>query len=894
MFLGGPRPDRGLDPFAQLGIVAGDRAARVVATGRSPVALGVVALDLLLAVDRRRACCASGSGSGPGRLVHWSAYARWPLAVLHRDHGRHAMRTATVDARDRRRLRAIGGRRRHRGWRVTAGTPNRGAAPQVVLAARDGSDATPAGGARRDDRLTDRVSSPDPSTGVGRRTLRGPPSPARARCRCCGNGAGHPGVAGGAGLLGRGGAASRSARKWASVADQRGDGGDAVVLGRTGAEGEPLSAKDRVLMTARPHLVLEAPSWRPTPSGHGGSCCTSARSTGTRSTRRAGGGGAACRSAARAPRGSPWTSSCTPRTYVAGEESAAVHCVERGRSPADHDAAAAVRARRRRPADARAERREPRPRGADRTVRVTAWYREAGRGETRGTALFTVSGAPQSGVVELELGHEHRRGRGRRRRRGAGGPVLLGGYFGGWVAGAEALARATRSDRAPAGRGAPSGAASSRSSTSARAASASRPRSSTTWPARAPPNAARACSACGPSPTRRHGIATAMPATTTSAGSPAGRETLTGRGACRHPDGAVGLVRSALRVFDAEFARHQRNRRCITQRAPHGAPPDVGERLGAAVPARISSWASTASVCDGYGICAELLPEMIELDDWGYPIISPWPVPPFLEDHARRAVDTCPVLALRLIAVPRARSMRRKGRDGRRQADAVRVLVAEDDEGLRDVLVLGLADAGYHVDAVDRGDDAIDQLKWYEYDVAVIDWRMPGAEGIDVVALGTPPRPPDGAPDADRPRHAGRPDPGPRHRAPTTTSSSPSTSGSCSPASERSSDVRAASTRRSSSAGRLTLDPVTRQVSVDGARGVADRHRVPDPRAAAAPLAGRRRSQGDRRACLGRRDRSARLERHRRPAEPAAGEAAGRRRPDRDRARRGVPAGGLA
>jgi two-component system copper resistance phosphate regulon response regulator CusR len=64
----------------------------------------------------------------------------------------------------------------------------------------------------------------------------------------------------------------------------------------------------------------------------------------------------------------------------------------------------------------------------------------------------------------------------------------------------------------------------------------------------------------------------------------------------------------------------------------------------------------------------------------------------------------------------------------------MRVLVAEDDEGLREVLVLGLSEAGYHVDAVERGDDAIEQLRWYEYDVAVIDWRMPGAEGIDVVA----------------------------------------------------------------------------------------------------------------------------------------------------------------
>ncbi len=63
----------------------------------------------------------------------------------------------------------------------------------------------------------------------------------------------------------------------------------------------------------------------------------------------------------------------------------------------------------------------------------------------------------------------------------------------------------------------------------------------------------------------------------------------------------------------------------------------------------------------------------------------------------------------------------------------MRILVAEDDAGLRELLVMGLEQAGYHVDAVGRGDDAIDQLTWYEYDVAVLDWRMPGAEGIDVV-----------------------------------------------------------------------------------------------------------------------------------------------------------------
>ena len=53
-------------------------------------------------------------------------------------------------------------------------------------------------------------------------------------------------------------------------------------------------------------------------------------------------------------------------------------------------------------------------------------------------------------------------------------------------------------------------------------------------------------------------------------------------------------------------------------------------------------------VCDGHGLCAELFPEWIVLDDWGYPIISAEPVPRSLEQHARRAIDACPVLALKL------------------------------------------------------------------------------------------------------------------------------------------------------------------------------------------------------------------------------------------------------
>jgi ferredoxin len=52
--------------------------------------------------------------------------------------------------------------------------------------------------------------------------------------------------------------------------------------------------------------------------------------------------------------------------------------------------------------------------------------------------------------------------------------------------------------------------------------------------------------------------------------------------------------------------------------------------------------------CDGHGLCAELLPEAIVLDDWGYPILSGDPIPPHLLAHARRAVAACPTLALML------------------------------------------------------------------------------------------------------------------------------------------------------------------------------------------------------------------------------------------------------
>jgi len=63
----------------------------------------------------------------------------------------------------------------------------------------------------------------------------------------------------------------------------------------------------------------------------------------------------------------------------------------------------------------------------------------------------------------------------------------------------------------------------------------------------------------------------------------------------------------------------------------------------------------------------------------------------------------------------------------------MRVLVAEDDNSLRSVLKRGLREHGYVVDAVVDGADALSYLRSYSYEVVVLDWRMPGATGIEVL-----------------------------------------------------------------------------------------------------------------------------------------------------------------
>jgi ferredoxin len=57
--------------------------------------------------------------------------------------------------------------------------------------------------------------------------------------------------------------------------------------------------------------------------------------------------------------------------------------------------------------------------------------------------------------------------------------------------------------------------------------------------------------------------------------------------------------------------------------------------------------------CSGHGVCAELMPELITLDEWGYPVLAgDGTVPPSLMREARRAITDCPALALTLLSIP--------------------------------------------------------------------------------------------------------------------------------------------------------------------------------------------------------------------------------------------------
>jgi len=364
------------------------------------------------------------------------------------------------------------------------------------------------------------------------------------------------------GLRGRGGAAFPVARKWRSVAAQAG----APVVLVNGAEGEPYSRKDQLLMELRPHLVLDGAYTAARVTGadevvlyigaeHGAALAAMQRALAERSD---------------AERRLTRTASA-PVRYVSGEESAAVHFVNEGTAlPVTVPP---------RPYERGIGGRPTLVQNVETLAHVAliarngdAWYRSLGVDGSGGTLLVTLSGAVRD-IAVREVCQGSTVGDAVVAAGGATSHVagvLLGGYFGSWMHPDEAWATIL-DDASMRARGrslgcgvigllpqdrcgvlATSGVMSYLAHESARQ--------------------------CGPCV---FGLRAIAAATGRIAALGAARDDLrrierwsaqlTGRGACHHPDGAATFLLSALRVFGTEFALHQHQRRCSVQRATAAA-----------------------------------------------------------------------------------------------------------------------------------------------------------------------------------------------------------------------------------------------------------------------------------------------------------------------------------
>jgi NADH:ubiquinone oxidoreductase subunit F (NADH-binding) len=355
-------------------------------------------------------------------------------------------------------------------------------------------------------------------------------------------------------LRGKGGAAFPVASKWRAVASQR--AGTPVVVAN-GGEGEPLSRKDRMLMEQRPHLVIDGALLAADTVGaadvvlfvgadHTGAIQAMHRATTERP--------AAERARLRLI--------SVPVRYVSGEETAAVHFINAGIAlPTSIPP---------RPYERGVDGRPTLVQNVETLAHVARiarfgdeWFRSLGQSKGSGTTLVTVGGAvPQTVLIEIPAGLALAEA-----VNAAGGltsdcdAVLLGGYFGGWVESTAAWALPL--DAAPLHRlGYSLGCGVIAALPSGRCGVVETARILAYL-------AHESARQCGPCTFGLRAIAAASGRVSGLVATPGDLERierwaglLAGRGACRHPDGAAGLLASALRVFGAEFRLHDSEHRC--------------------------------------------------------------------------------------------------------------------------------------------------------------------------------------------------------------------------------------------------------------------------------------------------------------------------------------------
>lgn len=373
-----------------------------------------------------------------------------------------------------------------------------------------------------------------------------------------------------AGLRGRGGAAFPSVVKLRAVARRRGR--RALVV--NGAEGEPMSAKDRVLLELAPHLVLDGALLAADAVGARDVVVAVKRSAWSVNE-------ALSRALAERRDAGRVRVEGVAGGYVASEESALLHGLNGGPAkptvvpPRPHERGLGGRATLVANVETLAHVALIARRGA-------SWFREVGTEGHTGSALVTLGGAvPRPGVHEVALGTPIARAIAAGGSAPAARAVLVGGYYGAWLTG-DALATTGLDDASLRPRGASLGAGVIVSLPEEACAVAEVARV-VDW--LADENAGQ----CGPCV---HGLDAIAGALVEIADGVADRDAtrrlerwcgqVEGRGACHHPNGVAGFVRSALRVFATELEAHRRHGPCdACDRSPVLVVPDRRARLAA-------------------------------------------------------------------------------------------------------------------------------------------------------------------------------------------------------------------------------------------------------------------------------------------------------------------------
>ena len=431
-------------------------------------------------------------------------------------------------------------------------------------------------------------------------------------------------------LRGRGGAAFPVARKLAAVLDAARTRKRKPVVIVNGAEGEPGSAKDNMLLLRSPYLVL-------------GGALAAAWALQARDILVGVTDPLAARSVREAAAAAPALKHMVgvvevPDRFVSGESGALVNAVNgRAALPPGHSSHASYRGAGNRPT--LLSNAETFAQLAVLAMLGPEGYASAGTAAEPGTVLLTIGGsAARPAVVEVPTGVSLGQVLDLCGAEPADG-VLIGGYHGSWVPEEAAYSMpVSRAGLAVIGGTLGSGVILPLGRDSCPLGEVARV---------AAYLAKESSGQCGPCKLGLPGIARSLAALANGSGgvnaldtARRGAAAVRGRGACSHPDGVFRFVLSALNVFTDDLAAHLLRGSCGRPVREYLPLPSVpGE-------ARLTiDWTR----CRGHGLCAHIVPELVQLDRQGFPEMLDMPVPQWLERGARQAVQMCPALALRLI-----------------------------------------------------------------------------------------------------------------------------------------------------------------------------------------------------------------------------------------------------